>query len=202
MTHVTLVVPRGAEAAAVRRARTATPVVEVAAGAQSARLPAFAGDMLPVVVGLCGALGELNVGDVVLYRSVSDARGTFACDERLAGAVRAHLVDACTTDHVVTTRDERAVLARRYRADVVDMEGAHLAAAFAAQNRPFAMIRVVSDDPRRDLPALGTAIRADGRIDVLRIAYAFARAPLAAFAFVRDVRRALRVLTQLARTLG
>ncbi len=105
-------------------------------------------------------------------------------------------------DHVVTTRAERRTLAERYDADVVDMEGAHLAAALAAQGVRFAMVRVVSDDASRDLPALQGAIRADGRVDGARIALAFARSPWGAFRFARDVRTALARLTAVARALA
>jgi hypothetical protein len=196
----TLLVPRGAEAAAVRRARPSASVLAIAAGGGSAQLPPLPNDASVVLLGLCGSLGALQVGDVVVYRSVTDARGTFACDDTLAGVLGAQVVDACTTDHVVTTRTERAALAQRYDAEVVDMEGTHVAAALAAQGRTCAMVRVVSDDPRRDLPALQRAI-VDGRVDGLRIALAFVRVPSTAFAFVRDVRRALATLTQVARTL-
>jgi hypothetical protein len=193
----TLLVPRGAEAAAVRRAHPNAPVVEFAPGARSAELPALPNDAYPVVLGLCGALGTLRVGDAVLYRNVRDESGTFACDRTLAETLHLPLVDACTTDHVVTTRRERAALAERYRADVVDMEGTHLAAALAGRHLPYAMLRVVSDDPTRDLPALERAI-VEGRVDGLRIALAFVRAPGAAYAFIRDVRHALTELSRLA----
>jgi hypothetical protein len=193
----TLLVPRGAEAAAVRRARPNASIVEFAPGARSAELPVLPQDAYPVVLGLCGALGTLRVGDAVLYRSVRDESGTFACDETLAATLRLPLVDACTTDHVVTTRAERTMLAGRYRADVVDMEGTHLAATLAGRHLPYAMLRVVSDDPTRDLPALERTI-VDGRVDGLRIALAFIRAPGAAYAFIRDVRHALTELSRLA----
>lgn len=197
MIRPTLLVPRGAEAAAVRRAQPDAAVVEFAPGARSGELPPLPKDAYPVVLGLCGALGALRVGDAVLYRSVRDESATFACDETLAQTLHVPLVDACTTDHVVTTRRERTMLAERYRADVVDMEGTFIAATLAGRHLPCAMLRVVSDDPTRDLPALERTI-VDGRVDGLRIALAFIRAPGAAYAFVRDVRRALGELSRLA----
>jgi adenosylhomocysteine nucleosidase len=198
---VTIVVPAGAEARAVRRSVPGALIV--APGAASARLPAFEAPDGVVVVGLCGSLRELRAGDVVVYRSIADAARTIELDTvraaALAGALPgAHLVDAFTSDRVVTQRRERAQLALHYDADVVDMEGTHLAAALAARGVPFAMVRVVSDDAQRDLPPIGDAIDADGKLRPLRIALAFARAPGAAFAFVRDVRGALAVLTVVA----
>ncbi len=81
------------------------------------------------------------------------------------------------------------------------MEGTHLAAELAARGVRFAMVRVVSDDASRDLPPIEDAIDAQGRVRPLALALAFVRAPRAAFAFVRDVRRALNVLTATARAV-
>lgn len=198
---MTIVVPAGAEARAVRR--TVPGALVVSPGAASARLPALDAPDGVVVIGLCGALRELRAGDVVVYRRIADPARTIELDagraSALAGALpRAQLVNAFTSDRVVTQRSERAQLALRYDADVVDMEGMHLAAALTARGVPFAMVRVVSDDARRDLPPIGDAIDARGRVRPLRIALAFARAPHAAFAFVRDVRAALAVLADVA----
>jgi nucleoside phosphorylase len=199
---MTIVVPRGAEAAAVRRAHPNARVIEVPAAARAATgLPAFDTDETVVVLGLCGALRGASVGDVVVYRRVVGDAASFAPDSGLrdafASSLSANVVDACTTDHVVTARSERSVLAFRYGADVVDMEGTHLAAAFAARTVRFAMVRIVSDDASRDLPALERAIRNDGSIDALRIAAAFVRSPRASYAFVRNVQHALRRLTEI-----
>jgi adenosylhomocysteine nucleosidase len=203
---VTILVPRGAEAAAVRRARPAARIVELAAGSAAAdALPdSFAGDA--IVLGLCGALRDLRAGDVAVYHSVGDGTQRIALDAVLAAALTARvpgavLSDAYTADHVVTSVRERAELATRYAAGVVDMEGAALAVALAARGVRFAMVRVVSDDATRDLPALGAAIRPDGTLDAVRVALAFIRRPRAAVAFVRDARRALRRLTTVARSL-
>lgn len=203
MSRPTLVVPRGAEAAAIRRARPAGTIVEIAPGAAARGLAATLPPHAPVLVlGLCGALRERRAGDIVVYGSVRDERGTFACrpllDDRALLGTAVHVVRACTADHVVTTVAERSALAARYDADVVDMEGTYIAAALAERAIPCTMLRVVSDDARRDLPALRDAIRADGRLAVMRIAAAFAQDPRGAAAFVRDVRAALRTLTAIA----
>jgi len=200
---VTIVVPRGAEARAVRKAAPQARILEAAAGAPAgASLPELVAGERVVVLGLCGALRDLTVGDVVVYRRVFDQTADFELGaglrDALASSLGATIVDAWTTDHVVTTVAERKALASDSRADVVDMEGTHLAAALIARGVRFAMVRVVSDDASRDLPALEHAIRADGTIDVARIASAFVRSPRAAFAFVRGVRSALRRLGETA----
>lgn len=210
---MTILVPRGAEAAAVRRARTALGVVAIPPGsAASAALPPFDRGETVLVLGLCGALRERRVGDVAIYHGIAAEEGRApAPDATLAETLFTRLgalgipafpVVACTADHVVTTRSERRALAEGYAADVVDMEGTFLAAALAARGVRLAMVRVVSDDASRDLPALRGAIRADGRTDGARIALAFARAPVGALAFVRDVRTALARLTTVTRALA
>jgi nucleoside phosphorylase len=206
MPPLTIVVPRGAEAAAVRRSGLSARVVEVLAGAAAA-LPEFADGETVIVIGLCGALWRLKAGDVAIYGRVADAAHAFVLDPSLVDALKAALpgatvVNACTSKRVVTTTAARTALAGRFDAAVVDMEGTHLAAALALRGVRFAMVRVVSDDASRDLPPIEDAIDAHGRLQPLRIALTFARAPRAAFPFIRDVRRALATLTVTARTVG
>lgn len=199
---MTILVPRGAEAAAVRRAAPAARIVELPAGAAAASaLPPFDDGETVVVLGLCGALRRLETGDVAIYARVADNERTSVLDRALIDSLIAALpsalvVNACTAERVVTKAAARAPLARRYEADVVDMEGTYLAAALGALGVRFAMVRVVSDDASRDLPAIGDAIDAQGRLRPGRLAVAFAGAPRAAFAFVRGVRRALATLTE------
>jgi uridine phosphorylase len=202
MRGITFIVPRGAEAAAVRHA--AARIIIVPAGAASARaLPPIASDELVVVTGLCGALDDVRVGTVVVYDEVSDATGKrYACDASIAAKLSgAQCVAAYTADHVVTEIAERRDLAARSGARVVDCEGTHLAAELAARGVRVTMVRVVSDDARRDLPDIADAIDEEGRVRPLRLAIAFARKPRAALAFIGDVRRALRELTRVARVL-
>ncbi len=207
MTRATIVVPRGAEAVAIRRARTGARIVEVlAAGACANALPAFDAGETVVVMGLCGSLGRLKTADVAIYGRIADAHHDVSLDpaliEELTGELPdAAVVNAYAAERVITSVRARTVLAQRFSADVVDMEAAHLAAALSARGVRFAMVRVVSDDASRDLPPLDAAIDPGGRIHAARVALAFARAPLAALAFVRGVRAALRVLTETARAI-
>jgi Phosphorylase superfamily len=208
MPPLTIVVPRGAEAAAVRRARPSARVVEVAPGAAGAAgLPEFEEGETVIVLGLCGALWRLKAGDVAIYGRIADAAHAFVPDPPLTDALKAALpgatvVNACTSKRVVTTISARAALAERFNATVVDMEGTHLAAALALRGVRFAMVRVVSDDASRDLPPIADAIDEQGRLHVMRLAVAFAHAPRAAFAFVRDVRCALGTLSMTAHAVG
>lgn len=202
-----LLVPQGAEERCVRRAAPAATVVAIRAGARAAALPDPLPDGPIVVMGLCGALRGVRTGEAVLYRAVADAAGRYVFDGERAGALQAALpalraVTACTVDHVVTRASERAALAAAYGADVVDMEGTHVARALAASGRASLVVRVASDDPSFDLPPIEDALDGDGEIRPWRLARAFAARPVAAVRFVRDVQRALRILGETARAVS
>ncbi len=160
-----------------------------------------------VVMGLCGALRGLRAGASVIYRDVVDEGGTHAFDGNLVAALHASLpaatlVHACTVSRVVTRAAERAALAAAYGADVVDMEGTHLARALAARGRACVVVRVASDDPSYDLPPIEDAFDPDGAIRPLHMLRAFASRPAAAVRFIRDVRRSLAVLGAVATTIA
>lgn len=193
-----LLVPAGAEARAVRRGAARLQVVAFAPGAGARTLSPLPPGAI-VVLGLCGALRGGAVGETVCYRGVRDDRERFALPPPSRAAGR--MVDAFTAEAVVTGRAERLALAQRFAADVVDMEGTHLVRALAALGREAAMVRVVSDAGDYDLPPIGDAIDAQGRLRPLRLALGFARAPRGAARFVADVRRALTALEAVAAAL-
>jgi hypothetical protein len=64
------------------------------------------------------------------------------------------------------------------------------------------MVRVVSDGLEGDLPPIGGAFDAEGRLRPQVLAAGFARDPVAAARFIAGVRRALRELSAVARALG
>jgi Phosphorylase superfamily len=207
MPRTTILVPQGAEAEAVRRARPAARVVAVLPGTATAgSLPDFEPGETAVVLGLCGGLWRMHAGEAAIYARVVDAAHAFELDpdlvDELSGALpQAMVVNACTTKRVITTVETRTVLAQRFNADVVDMEGTPLTEALTARGVRFGMVRVVSDDASRDLPPIEDAIDAEGRLQPMPVALAFARKPLAAVAFVRNARGALDTLTSVARAL-
>lgn len=201
-----IVVPHGAEADAVRGVVPHLAVVAPGA-ASGASLSAFEAGETAVVLGLCGALSRLSVGDVAIYARVRDNARRFELDPRLVEALQsalpgASVVTAYTTRRVVTRVEAREALAQRFEAEVVDMEGTHLAAEFAARGVRYAMVRIVSDDASHNLPPIENVIGPDGRLRPVYLALAFARAPLAAVRFVRDVRTGLATLTETARTVA
>jgi nucleoside phosphorylase len=200
------VVPRGAEEAAVRRAVPDARIIPIAAGSRATAADALMPGETAIVVGLCGALRAHRVGETVIYRELADDVGRISTDAAALKTVRARLpgaalVAAATADHVVTRAAERLALAEHFAADVVDMEGTHLARAFAERGIPYAMVRVVSDDASADLPPIEDAIAPDGSLRPLRLAGAFVRDPAAAARFIRDVQRALAALRATAAAL-
>ncbi len=64
------------------------------------------------------------------------------------------------------------------------------------------MVRVVSDGSDTDLPPREGAFDGDGNIRPAAVAIALASDPIAAARFVSEVRRALRSLGEVARTLA
>jgi len=194
-------VPRGAEAAAVKRA--GARVVEIAAGAHAADdLPHLLAAERLVVTGLCGSLGPIPTQRVVVYEAAVDGERWFSCDASLAEVLPdVQRVVGYTASSIVTSALEKRALAARTGAQVVDMEGTPLAAALASRGVRFAMVRVVSDDADHDLPPIDAAIDERGTMRPERLALAFARAPLAAGRFIRESLGALRTLERTTREI-
>lgn len=191
----------------MRRAAPHATVVAIRAGASAANLPDDVPGAPTIVLGLCGALRDLQAGACVIYRDAVDDRGRYTFDGEMVAQLHAALpaatlVRACTIDHVVTRAAERAMLAARYDADVVDMESTHLVRALALRGQPALVVRVVSDDPGFDLPPIEAAFDGDGNIRPLQLARAFAVKPRAALRFIANVRRALATLGTAAAALS
>jgi hypothetical protein len=196
----TLLVPRGSEERAVRRAAPNARIVSIRAGVAAGRhLPEHLDGPL-ILLGLCGALGLLAVGTVVVCESVTDDVGMVVLGK--IPALKAQRVRAVTAPNIVTQASAKRALAYRSGADVVEMEGTHVARALARRGFSCAMVRVVSDGSDTDLPPLEGAFDGDGNIRPAAVAIALASDPIAAARFVSDVRRALRSLGEVARTLA
>lgn len=170
-----------------------------------------------VSVGLAGALdASLRVGDLVLPEAVLAPDGTRLATApalrsswtgRLGRAVEVRMTGLVAgSDSPVLTVAAKALLSAATGAQAVDMES-HVAGAYAAEyGLPFAVLRVVSDEADRSLPAIaGTAMRPDGSIDILGVIRALAANPGQLPALIRtgrDARRAFAVLRRVGRLLG
>ena len=150
--------PLGIEARAVRRGVTSATVLR--SGYGTSRAAEFAGEVAHrsfgqlVVMGVGAALtADLSPGDLVVATEV----GGVVCESAplLAGELRragftVHLGPVITVDHLVR-KAERAQLAAT-GAILADMESAPLAAA--ADGRPVAVVRAVSDTPDRPMAGI------------------------------------------------
>jgi hypothetical protein len=112
--------------------------------------------------GLVGAItARLKVGDVVHAREVIDADSG------------AHFVSAdgdgvLITVSSVTGPAEKGTLARRWNADVLDMEGAAVAAEAQKRAVAFSAVKAVSDEVDFVMPPLGKFVSAEGKFETLR----------------------------------
>lgn len=114
-----------------------------------------------LIVGTCGALVQgLPLGSLVLASEVVDEQGALAPDPSLrqalvraaAGAgvriIEDRLVQA---DALVDDLAARSALASRSRAAFVDLESARIARSCEAGQRPWAVLRIISDAPESSL---------------------------------------------------
>ncbi|MEP0918641.1 phosphorylase [Leptolyngbya sp. DQ-M1] len=202
-----ILVPQGAEYQAVYqgvRSRINPPeVIPISAGEAAVRRIDRTFDAAEILLmGLCGSLSpHFDVGTIALYRAcVNDSGQVKACDraftQRLQAQFQISPVLGFTSDRVICSASEKRDLGKTYGAEVVDMEG------FPVLSQcPVAMLRVVSDDLRGDLPDLSGVIDANGKIQAVLMAKAMIRRPIAAGRLIRGSLTGLRKLRQLAAEL-
>ncbi|PSO70502.1 MAG: phosphorylase [Cyanobacteria bacterium QS_1_48_34] len=167
-----------------------------------------------LLMGLCGSLlPQYSVGDVVLYESCwewkSDRKGGDyrQCDRELTASVhsvlqkRVTLVKALTSDILIYSAPQKCELGQLYGAEVVDMEGLAALEVLTRAGVAVAMLRVVSDDCRHDLPNLSAAFHSDGSFKPLPLGMGLLRQPLAATRLVSGAMRGLRVLQDVTTSL-
>jgi nucleoside phosphorylase len=156
-----------------------------------------------LILGLCGSLADTHsVGDLVLVRSCEDlnhnlidldAELTAAIQQQLAIA-QSHLVAALTSDRMISQAREKLILAQQYPATIVEMEGYGYVKKLHGQGVAVAMIRVVSDDLRGNLPDLNQAINSQGNLQTLPLAIALIKQPVAAIRLIRGSLTGLKAL--------
>jgi adenosylhomocysteine nucleosidase len=139
--------------------------------------------------GIAGGLDpSLHPGDVVVATAVIAESGAWKVPESVVTSVveRVRASGICVVQGALVGVEEpillpttKAAVHRETEAIAVDMES-HIGAAYAAANDlPFAAIRVISDPAIRALPPLAArAPKADGRIDFGAVLSGLARAPM------------------------
>jgi adenosylhomocysteine nucleosidase len=138
--------------------------------------------------GIAGGLDpSLHPGDVVVATAVIAEQRAWKVPASVVAAVservRASGISVVQgalvgVDEPILLPTAKAAVHRETEAVAVDMES-HIGAAYAAANElPFAAIRVISDPAMRALPPLAKrALKADGRIDFRAVLSGLASAP-------------------------
>ncbi|WP_159786520.1 phosphorylase [Sodalinema gerasimenkoae] len=210
-------VPQGPEYQAVKRAELPIPIVAIPAGltAVEATLRRWRSQQpyrcaqRVLVMGLGGSLiPQLHPGDVVLCdRCLSPQGESQAADGPLLEQLH-HLYQsqgqplpqysAYSSDRILHLAQQKQDLAQTSGAAVVEMEGWAIWQAFPQA----AMIRVISDDCRQDLPDISKAIAPNGKLKPLALTHAFLKQPAAAINLIRGSLQGLSQLTQTAHQLS
>ncbi len=164
-----------------------------------------------MVMGLCGGLGiDRAVGDIVLVQTclfypasgvpVSqhfDSDMTTWLFDRLAPS--ASLGNGVTSDRLIWSATEKQALHQKSGADVVDMEG--FAVLRTLSDAKVAMVRVVSDDCRHNLPDLSSAISLAGSLQPIPLAIGLLRQPIAATRLIAGSLKGLSILQNVTTSL-
>jgi nucleoside phosphorylase len=223
----TIVVPQGAEYQAVRRGLAKTQgkdriqVVAIPLGVTQMSQVLADNDAIisnasnVIIMGLCGSLSDVYaVGDSIVVKSCVnldyhlvdlDAELSEIIQRKLAKPAKSspevNLVTALTSDRIIIQAEEKRILANKYSATVVEMEGYSYVKELQRQGAAVAMIRVISDDLRGDLPNLNQAIDDQGNLQTLPLAIALIKQPIAAIRLIRGSLMGLKVLETIAAKL-
>ncbi|MEP7340116.1 MAG: hypothetical protein ABI977_20435 [Acidobacteriota bacterium] len=171
-----------------------------------------------IVAGLAGGLNpELRLGDAVIYDLCHDARGlkekTSGCDENASircedqlsellfrslqsAGRRSFCGSGLTVNRIITEARDKILLGEHYRAAAADMESYEVLSVCEGSGLPAAVLRVISDDTRSNLPDFNRAAEVAGRMNLWRMAAAMARRPAASLKFLLGLRPALNALRE------
>jgi purine-nucleoside phosphorylase len=166
-----------------------------------------------LLMGLCGSMSpRLGIGDRVLYRSCvdvqsSDSVSPLPCNaalvttlqERLENAVT--IVTSATCDRIVHRASDKQALAKRYRVEVVDMEGHAFLSVLEPKGIAVGMLRVVSDDALHDLPDLSAAMTEAGTLNPAKLALSMMAQPRNALRLIQGSLASLKQLENAAADL-
>lgn len=212
-----IVVPQGVEHQAVRRGLLQAKVRDVrviaipigdrhakAVLANYSQQLARARGVL--IMGLCGSLNASHtVGDGLVVKNCCNLNSDWLnLDDKLTTTIQHKLsvdvVDGLTSDRVITRSSEKLQLAKEHQADVVDMEGYGYIFQLQ-QHHTVAMLRVVSDDLRDDIPQIDRAIDERGKLKTISLAIALCKEPVAAIRLIRGSLAGLKTLQKMTARL-
>ena len=210
-----ILVPKGAQYNSVCRgvkAATSAPLVfSIPVGVKAVTQYLENDFSLPtkvLIMGLCGSLSpKYGVGDVVLYESCVYGGEVWECDRIFTSQLynnlktKVTLVKSLTSDSVVYSTSEKRQLAETFPAEVVDMEGFAALKILSKRGISVAMLRVVSDDSKHNIPNLNSAIDDNGNLQPLPLAREMITQPIAAFNLIKGSLKALKLLQLVASEL-
>jgi adenosylhomocysteine nucleosidase len=204
--------------AEARHAERSSNVKAVAGGGDAQRLSALleaALELNPrgiISFGIAGGLAPaIATGTYVVGTSVLENGNVHACDPgwtgRLASALpRARSGPVAGVSTVIASANEKAALYAATGALAADMES-HVVARFATKHGlPFAVLRVIADDPDQALPPAATVgLKADGTPNVGAVMRSLAGHPGQLADLLRvavAAQRAMKALFRCHRLLG
>ncbi|NJK54971.1 MAG: phosphorylase [Pleurocapsa sp. SU_5_0] len=160
-----------------------------------------------LMMGLCGSLSNsYTVQDSVLIKSCQDLNHNLIdlnaeLTAKIQQKLSIDLVNALTSDRAITQAQEKLILAQQYSATIVEMEGYNYVKELKNQGIFVAMLRVVSDDLRGDIPDLNQAIDSQGNLKTLPLAIALITQPLAAIRLIKGSLAGLKALEEITAKL-
>lgn len=213
LTVDTIVVPQGAEYKAVcqglKQANSRNiKVISIPIGTKDIlqtlinRSFEFINPQRVLIMGLCGSLNSSQgIGDRILYRNCCNlAQDHLNLDQELTREIQQRLLlnlfTGLTSDRPICRAKEKLKLGHEYNAEAVDMEGYAYIKELQRQNMSIAMLRIVSDDARGDIPDLGLVVDENGSLNSRQMAIAMIKKPLAS---IRLIKGSLIGLEQLRR---
>jgi nucleoside phosphorylase len=139
----------------------------------------------------------LDPGTLVTASRVVDGEGGVLWEGEPLPLPGARPAVFCDVRRIVDDPEDRALLAARTGAEVVDMESASL----AASGRLAGVVRAVIDTPGERLGRLAFAVKADGSTDWPAVARAFVAEPVTSVGVARRARLASASLARAAESL-
>jgi purine-nucleoside phosphorylase len=158
-----------------------------------------------LLVGLGGGLAPtLKVGDAVLCTTSQGSAATpqIQFDQDLTAWIQRRLPDArlgqaVTCDRILTQAAEKARVYQQSGASVVEMESLSIFEVLQEKSQPMAMLRVISDDCRHNMPDITTALRSDGSLAIWPLTFQLIQQPIAAGRLVAGSLKGLAQLEDL-----
>ena len=207
----TIVVPQGTEYQAICRGlQQANPaniqVISIPIGSDHIKqtlanyCKQLANSSQILIMGLCGSLSEsYGVGDQILIRSCQDFKGNQVnLAPELTAKIQAQLsldsAIALTSDRIIAQAQEKYQLSQQHTAEIIEMEGYGYVRELQRLGKSVAMLRVVSDEFTGDIPELNNVIDSQGNIEVVAMAIALLKQPIAATRLIKGSITGLKAL--------